>query len=234
VGTQVTKTAPTILVGDDEEAVRRVLSAQFTARGYLTCDAGKGREVLQVASASHPDLIVLDLGLPDMDGIEVIRRLRETIQTPIVVLSVRATESDKIAALEAGADDYLTKPFHPADLLERVRAALLRPKPVDTRTFVAGDLKVDLETQVVEVAGRTVQLTHNEFDLLRVLILNAGRLLTQRRLAREVWENQPEPGALQILRATINTLRSKLETDPARPRRITTEPGVGYRLRTET
>ena len=231
MGTHLTTSAPTILVGDDEEAVRRVLGAQLAARGYSIYDASKGHDVLEAVPALHADVIVLDLGLPDMDGVEVIRRLRETVQTPIIVLSVRATASDKIAALEAGADDYVTKPYHTADLFERVRGALLRAKPIDTRIFVAGDLKVDLETQVVEVVGRPVQLAHNEFALLRVFVLNAGKLLTQRWLAHEVWGNKLE--AVQLLRAGVNALRSKIEIDPARPRHITTEPGVGYRLRTE-
>jgi two-component system KDP operon response regulator KdpE len=233
VGTQVTTKAPTILLGDDEEAVRRVLSAQLAARGYAIYDASKGDEVLQAVRALHPDVIVLDLGLPDMDGIEVIDRLRQTLRTPIIVLSVRATESDKIAALNAGADDYLTKPYRPADLLERIRAALFRANSNDRRKFVAGDLEVDLEDEAVRVGGKPAELTRDEFDLLAALVRNAGRLLTQGWLVLEVWGSKAEFGTLQLLRATISALRSKIEMDPARPRHITTEPGVGYRLRTE-
>jgi len=168
-----------------------------------------------------------------MDGIEVIDRLRQTLRTPIIVLSVRATESDKIAALNAGADDYLTKPYRPADLLERIRAALFRANSNDRRKFVAGDLEVDLEDEAVRVGGKPAELTRDEFDLLAALVRNAGRLLTQGWLVLEVWGSKAEFGTLQLLRATISALRSKIEMDPARPRHITTEPGVGYRLRTE-
>jgi len=222
-----------ILLGDDEEAIRRVLRAQLTARGYSIYEATTGDAVLQAVPATHPDAILLDLGLPDMDGIEVIRHLRGMVQTPIIVLSVRAAPSDKIAALDAGADDYLTKPCQPSDLLERIRAALFRAKAEDTFVFRAGDLLVDLKQRVVKSGGRPVELTDNEFDVLRVLALNAGRLVTQGQLAREAWGTTPDEEPRQLLRTTVATLRSKVETDPMRPRHIATEPGVGYRLRIE-
>ena len=211
--------------------MRRVLRALLTSRGYVTFEAGTGEEVLQAASGVQPDVILLDLGLPDLDGIEVIRRLRQSLQTPIIILSVRAGESDKIAALEAGADDYLTKPYHPTDLCEHLRDALLRSSSLNEPVWKSGNLKVDLERASVEVNDKAIHLTAGEFDLLRALVLNAGRLLTQRRLAREAWGGKDDQESLQLLRTTIGSLRGKLESDPARPHHIVTEPGVGYRLR---
>lgn len=209
-----------------------MLSAQFTARGYRVYEASTGAEVLQAVSDLDPDVILLDLGLPDIDGIGVIQRVRDQVQTPIVVLSVRAAASDKIAALEAGADDYLTKPCQTEDLLERIRAVRFQVEPNDI--FVAGDLLIDLQRQLVQVGGRPVPLTQNEYKVLRMLSLHAGKLVTQHRLAQEVGGMEPDDSALQLLRVTFANLRSKLEVDPARPRHIATEPGVGYRLRTES
>jgi two-component system, OmpR family, KDP operon response regulator KdpE len=224
--------APSVLLGDDEQLMRRVLRALLTSRGYTAYEAGTGEEIVKAVSKLQPDVILLDLGLPDIDGIEVIRRLRGTVETPIIILSVRAAESDKLAALEAGADDYLTKPYQPSELFEHLRAAILRMHQAE-KVWTAGDLAVDLEREVVRLGDTTVQLTAPEYDLLRVLVLNAGRLLTQRRLAREIWSESDEAEALQLLRTTISSLRGKLENDPARPRHIVTEPGVGYRLRVE-
>jgi two-component system KDP operon response regulator KdpE len=224
---------PAILLADDEEPIRQVLRVQLAARGYVTYEAATGDEVLQAAPQLQPDVILLDLGLPDIDGIEVTRQLRRRSQVPVIILSVRAAESDKIAALDAGADDYLTKPCQPGELLERVRTALLRRMIEGARVFQAGDLTVDLEGQAVQIGARRVQLTSTEYDLLRVFVLNAGRLLTQRRLTHEVWGEKHHEEALQLLRTTIGSLRQKLEVNPARPRHISTEPGVGFRLRTE-
>ena len=221
------------LLGDDEEAIRRVLRPQLTVRGYSVYEATNGQQILHSVPVLKPDVILLDLGLPDLDGIEVIHRLRDIAETPVIVLSVRAAASDKIAALDAGADDYLTKPCQPADLLERIRAALYRTKAQDSQVFTTGDLLIDLHREAVEVGGRTVELTEDEFRVLKVLALNPGRLVTQRRLAREVWGEQTKDETLQLLRVIVNDLRSKLETDPTRPRYIATEPGVGYRLRAE-
>jgi len=176
-------------------------------------------------------VIILDIGLPDIDGIEVTRRLRPLVQTPIIILSVHAMEFEKIAALEAGADDYLTKPYDLGELLDRIRTALLRVALQGVRVFTSDDLVVDLSCQVVQVGGNPVQLTAIEYGLLKVLVLNAGRLLTQRRLAHEVWGEATEDDALQLLRTTIATLRQKLAANPAHPRHILLEPGVGYRLR---
>jgi two-component system KDP operon response regulator KdpE len=221
----------TILVVDDEAALRQVLRARLTARGYVVHEASTGEEVLQIVPVLHPDVIVLDIGLPGIDGIEVTRRLRPLIQTPIIMLSVHAEESDKIAALDAGADDYLTKPCDLGELLDRIGTALRRVALPDAQVFTAGDLVVDLNSQIVQVANSSVQLTAGEYDLLRVLVFNAGRLLTQRRLALEVWGERGEDDALHLLRTTITTLRQKLDSDGPRPGHIATEPGVGYRLR---
>ena len=221
-----------ILVGDDEVAMRQVLNAQLSARGHSVYEAGTGADVLRTVSMLEPDVILLDLGLPDIDGIEVTQRLRRSTQTPIIILSARTADLDKIAALDAGADDYLTKPYTPNELFERVRTALLRTTIQEEKVFEAGDLVVDLSRQIVRVGNTKIQLTDAEYELLRVLVLNAGKLMTQHQLATDVW-GRHDIEALQLLRATIGSLRQKLEADPARPRHVATEPGVGFRLRTE-
>jgi len=181
----------------------------------------------------RPNVILLDLGLPDIGGIEVTQRLRRSIQTPIIILSIHATTSDKLAALDAGADNYLTKPYVPGELFERIQTALLRPEVQNTRVFQDSDLTVDLNRRHVQIGNKQIQLTPNEYELLKVFVLNVGRLLAQLRLVREVWgEKMHDDEALQLLPATIGTLRQKLNCDPLYPRHITTEPGVGYRLRT--
>lgn len=222
---------PKILLVDDEAVLRQVLRARLTARGYCIHEASTGEDVLNTVPALQPDVIVLDIGLPDIDGIEVTRRLRPLVQTPVIILSVHAAESDKIAALDAGADDYLTKPCDLGALLDRIRTALLRATLQDTGVLAAGDLLVDLNRQMVHVGDKPVRLTVTEYELLKVLVLNAGRLLTQRRLAREVWGERSDDNALQMLRTTIGTLRQKLDANPAYPGYIASEPGVGYRLR---
>jgi len=179
----------------------------------------------------QPDVIILDIGLPRIDGIEVTRRLRPSVQTPIIVLSVRAAESDKIAALDAGADDYLTKPCDLGELLARIRTALGRATLKDGGVFTAGDLVVDVNRQTVHVANEPVRLTETEYNLLKVLVLNAGKLLTQGRLAKENWGKESDADAGQKLRTTIRSLRQKLDANSSQPGHIATEPGVGYRLR---
>jgi two-component system, OmpR family, KDP operon response regulator KdpE len=221
---------PTVLLVDDEEALRRVLRARLTARGYCIHEVSNGEEVIHAVPVLRPDVIILDIGLPDIDGIEVTRRLRSLVQTPIIILSVHATESDKISALDAGADDFLTKPCDLGELLGRIRTALHRVTFQSARVFTAGDLAVDLDSRTVQVANNPVQLTATEYDLLRVLVLNAGRLLTQRRLAEEVL-GKSSGNALQLLRTTISVLRQKLDAGSARSGNIVSEPGVGYRLR---
>jgi len=222
---------PTVLLVDDENALRQVISARLTARGCLVHEASTGEEVLERVLALQPDVIILDIGLPDIDGIEVTRRLRLLVQTPIIILSVHATESDKIAALDAGADDYLTKPCDLGELLDRIRAVVSRLTLRDARVFKAGDLTVDVNRQMVQVANNSVQLTAMEYALLKVLVFNAGRLLTQHRLAHEVWGEESDDRALQMLRTTISSLRQKLDAEAGQTGHIVTEPGVGYRLR---
>lgn len=221
-----------VLVVDDDRAIRRFLRTSLAAHGYVVLEAETGQGALQAVMAQRPDVIILDLGLPDLDGVEVARQLREWTQIPIIVLSVREHEEDKIAALDAGADDYLTKPFGVGELMARLRVALRHAiSQVDeTAEFVLGDLKVDLARRVVEVRGEDVQLTPTEYALLRILIRHAGKVLTHHQLLHEVWG----PGYEQekhLLRVNVSNLRSKLEAEPARPQYILTEPGVGYRLR---
>ncbi len=220
-----------ILVVDDEPPIRRFLRAALAAHHYLIFEAANGQAALDAVITQRPDLIILDLGLPDIDGIEVTRRLREWTRVPVIVLSVREHETDKIAALDAGADDYLTKPFGVGELLARIRTALRHAaRSTDEPSFTYGELSVDLARRSVTVGGEEVQLTPTEYDLLRLLVNEAGKVLTHRQLLRQVWG----PGydeELHMLRVNISNLRRKLERDPARPRYIVTEPGVGYRLR---
>jgi two-component system KDP operon response regulator KdpE len=220
-----------VLVVDDEPAIRRLLRASLTARGFAVCEASTGEEALQAAPAARPDVILMDLGLPDIDGKEITRALREWTQTPIIVLSCREGEAEKIAALDAGADDYVTKPFGPGELLARIRAALRRACRLESSViFTAGELSVDLSRRIVRVGPKRVQLTPTEYDLLRSLIHYAGKVLTHRQLVREVWGDMCYEDTLHLVRVNISNLRHKLEEDPAHPRYIITEPGVGYRL----
>ncbi len=223
---------PRVLVVDDEQAILRFLRVALESQAYAVFEAVSGQEALSGAVAHKPDIIILDLGLPDIDGVEVTRLLRQWTQIPIIILSVRGSESDKIAALDAGADDYLTKPFGVGELLARLRAALRRSaQPAGEPVFTNGDLKVDLTRRLVTVAGHEVQLTPNEYDLLRVLVAHAGKVLTHRHLLREVWGTGYEQD-FHILHVNISNLRRKIEPDSARPQFIITEAGVGYRLKT--
>jgi two-component system, OmpR family, KDP operon response regulator KdpE len=225
------ETSVRVLVVDDEPAIRRFLRASLAAHGYAIFEAGDGQSALSAVSADRPDLVILDLGLPDLDGIQVTRLLREWTRIPIIILSVRGQEADKIAALDAGADDYVTKPFGAGELLARMRVALRRAGQSGVEpVFSSDDLTVDLTRRVVTVAGREVQLTPTEYDLLRVLVTNAGKVLTHRQLLREVWGMGYEQ-EMHMLRVNISNLRRKIEPDPSRPHYIVTEPGVGYRLR---
>jgi two-component system KDP operon response regulator KdpE len=219
-----------ILVVDDERAIRRFLRVSL-GNQYEVFEAVNGEETLQAAATEHPDLIILDLGLPGMDGVEVTRRLREWTTIPIIVVSVREREEDKIAALDAGADDYLTKPFSVGELLARIRVAVRRSvRPDNEPVFQIGDLTVDLARRLVTVNGEPVTLTPTEYDILRALVHNAGKVLTHRQLLRVVWGTAYE-NETHILRVNVSNLRRKIEPDPARPTYIVTEPGVGYRLK---
>ncbi len=230
----MTETNIRVLIVDDEPAIRRYLRVSLTAHGYTTFEAANGQAALSSLVADRPDLVILDLGLPDLDGIEVTHLLREWTQIPIIILSVRGQEADKIAALDAGADDYLTKPFSAGELLARMRVALRRAGQAAVEAvFVNGELTVDLTRRLVTMAGHEVQLTPTEYDLLRILITNAGKVLTHHYLLRAVWGMGYEQ-EMHLLRVNISNLRRKIETDPARPQYILTEPGVGYRLRVNT
>jgi two-component system KDP operon response regulator KdpE len=223
---------PKVLVVDDEDAIRRFLRVTLTSQAYTVVEAASGQDALSSAATHKPDLVILDLGLPDIDGVEVTRLLREWTQIPIIILSVRGSESDKIAALDAGADDYLTKPFGVGELLARLRAALRRIAQTNSGepVFTINNLKVDLARRLVTVASHEVQLTPHEYELLRVLVTHVGKVLTHRHLLREVWGAE-YGDEFHMLHVNISNLRRKIELDPTRPQLIITEPGVGYRLR---
>ncbi len=220
-----------VLVVDDERAIRRFLRAALNAHGYIIYEAANGQEALSAAAAERPDLVILDLGLPDIDGVEVTRQIREWSQLPIIILSVREQESDKVSALDAGADDYLTKPFSIGELMARIRVALRRSiQTVAEPVFTSGELQVNLSRRLVTVKGQEVSLTPTEYDLLRVLVQHPGKVLTHRQLLKKVWGDAYETET-HMLRVNMSNLRRKIEPDPTRPRFIITEPGVGYRLR---
>ncbi len=219
-----------ILVVDDETSIRRYLRAALGTQGLTVYEAASGMEAINAVLTHRPDIIILDLGLPDIDGIEVTRRLREWSQTPIIILSVREAEQDKIAALDAGADDYLTKPFGTGELFARMRAALRKQTSNPNEpVFQADGLLVDFSRRVVMVNDREIQLTPTEYDLLKILVTHAGKVITHRQLLRQVWGEGYDD--MHILRVNISNLRAKLEPDPSRPTYIHTEPGVGYRLK---
>lgn len=219
-----------ILVVDDEKQIRRMLKAALEGYGYNIGEAASGHEGLSQTSIFHPDVVILDLGLPDLDGIEVIGRLREWTQVPIIVLSVREHEDDKIKALDVGADDYVTKPFSMGELLARLRAALRRTaKSEDEPILTFDDLSLDLTHRKVTIKGEEVKLTPTEYEVLKYLAQQAGRVVTHRQLLKAVWGSNYQEHS-QYLRVYIGQLRRKIEVDPSQPTYIITEPGVGYRL----
>ncbi|MFN8377423.1 MAG: response regulator [Anaerolineae bacterium] len=219
-----------VLVVDDELQIRRFLRISLEGNGYQVIEAASGHEAVARVAQSRPDLILLDMGLPDMDGMEVIGRLREWTKTPILILSVRDSDQDKVSALDAGADDYVTKPFSTDELLARLRAALRHSRTAtEEPVFTSGRLSVDFARRVVTVEGQPVRLTPTEYALLRLMIQNAGRVLTHTQILRAVWG--PEyVNETHYLRVYFAQLRQKLEADPSVPRLLLTEPGVGYRL----
>jgi two-component system, OmpR family, KDP operon response regulator KdpE len=222
-----------VLVVDDERAIRRYLRAALNAQGNLVSEAANGEEALRAVALERPELIILDLGLPDLDGVEVTRRIREWSEIPIIILSVREQESDKIAALDAGADDYLTKPFGTGELMARIRAAIRRTRQLEDEPVIeVGSLRIDLAHRRVISAGGEVALTPTEYDILRLLAQNAGKVITHRQLIKQVWGHAYSED-LHLLRVNISNLRRKIEPDPTRPYYIRTEAGVGYRLRLE-
>lgn len=225
------KNLPRVLVVDDEKAIQRFLKNALSSAEFSVHIVGNGKEALTAAMAIRPDLIILDLGLPDMDGVEVLRRLREWTKVPVIILSVRDREDEKVTALDSGADDYVTKPFGIGELLARMRVALRKsiqqsPEPV----YRVDGLEVDLEHRKVMAGGKEVQLTPTEYDLLRLLVTHAGKVLTHNQILRQIWG----PAYLEqphLLRVNISNLRRKIEPEPTRPRYILTELGVGYRLK---
>ncbi len=224
-----------ILLVDDETAIQRAMAPLLRSRGYGVTIAGTGHEALDMFERERPDLVILDLGLPDMDGTEVCRQLRERADTPILVLSARGAEKDKVSALDQGADDYVTKPFGPEELMARVRAALRRSlgrEPTLHGQLTRGDLTIDFDRRRVLRAGAEIRLTPKEFELLTLLVTHAGRVLTHRSILKAIWGahtvDQPEH-----LRVLMGQLRKKIEPDPNTPRYLLTEPWVGYRFADE-
>lgn len=219
-----------VLVVDDEVQIRRLLRVSLERNGYEVVEAGSGQEGIDQAIAHQPDLVLLDLGLPDMDGSAVLQRIREWSQVPILVVSVRGREDDKIKALDCGANDYITKPFGTGELLARLRVVQRYAQQSPNRTlFSSGDLQVDLAARAVKVRGRSIRLTATEYSLLLFFIQHAGKVLTHGQLLREIWGSNQEQKT-GPLRVYMGYLRDKLEADPAKPRLFITEPGVGYRL----
>ena len=224
-----------VLVVDDEPAICRTLKTNLVRHGFQVSTESNGAGAVEAMDNWRPDIVLLDLGLPDMDGIDVIREIRRRGSTPVIVLSVRETEQDKVAALNLGADDYLTKPFGVDELLARIRVSLRHaagPSSGAEPVFRSGDLEVDLERRRVAVAGEQVHLTPTEYELLKVFLIHPDRVMTDRMLLQQVWG--PEYGEeAHYLHVYMARLRRKIEPDPQRPRHIVTEPGVGYRLVTE-
>jgi two-component system KDP operon response regulator KdpE len=219
-----------VLVIDDERAIRKLLRISLESEAYDYAEAVDGRDGLAQVSTGHPDVVVLDLGLPDMDGLVVLQRIREWSQVPVIVLTVRDSEVDKVALLDAGADDYITKPFSVPELLARIRAALRhKTSPNEESHYQCGGLEVDLAERNVRMHGQPVRLTPTEYEILKLLVRHAGKIVTQRQILKDVWG----PHAIeqtQYLRVHVAQLRKKLEQDSSLPRLIITEPGVGYRL----
>ena len=225
-----------ILIVDDEKTIRRFLKATLVSHGYNVYEAADGAEALKYALYSYPDVIILDLGLPDMDGVQVVQRIRKRSKIPIIILSVRESEADKISALDAGADDYLTKPFKIGEMLARIRAVIRRLLPASNEPiFTIGKLSIDIGKRIVLVKGRKVHLTPIEYNILKILVLNAGRIVTHKQLLKEIWNKTEDfEGIAHLLRVMISNLRNKIEPDPNRPIYILTEPAVGYRLSINT
>jgi two-component system, OmpR family, KDP operon response regulator KdpE len=220
----------TILIVDDEPQIRRVMLTTLSSHGYSVVEAKSGEEGLDLIRTDHPDLVILDVNLPGISGLETCREIRASSDVPIIMLTVRNSERDKVQALDAGADDYVVKPFGVEELMARIRASLRRAAPGDaTPSFVSEDLTIDFEKRAVSVKGQPVKLTPKEFELLRQLVANAGKSQAHRRLLQAVWG--PDYGEeTEYLRVFINQLRKKIEPDPQHPRYIHTEPWIGYRF----
>ena len=224
---------PVALIIDDEIQIRRPLRVVLEGENYQVHEAETGQQGLMEIASRRPGIILLDLGLPDLDGLEVLSRLREWSEAPVIVLSVRDDEQGKVAALDAGAEDYVTKPFSTPELLARLRAAQRKTRPEEeTSVFKSGDLIVDLTARVVTRAGHEIKLTATEYALLRLFVRHAGRVLTHRQILREIWGPKSEEHR-QYLRVYVTHLRQKIEADSTRPRLIKTEPGIGYRFESD-
>jgi len=230
----VSPPSPVVVLIEDEPQIRRFLRATLGSSGYRLHEATSGEDGLVEAATRQPDVVILDLGLPDIDGLQVIRRLREWSTVPIIVLSARGQEGDKVAALDAGADDYVSKPFAVGELLARLRVALRHAAVGESGepTFTVAGLRVDQVKRLVQMDGKDVHLTPIEYRLLTTLVRHAGRVVSQRQLLKDVW-GPAHTDQAHYLRVYMGTLRRKLEQDPARPRYLLTEPGVGYRLAAE-
>ncbi len=229
----MTNTGGTILVVEDEIGIRRILKVCLTSAGFVVHESASGHEGLRAVAEIQPDLVLLDLGLPDMDGSKVVARIRESNQCPILILSIRDQESDKVTALDAGADDYLTKPFGNRELLARIRAVLRRGRGEALITNLkCGAFTIDAAHHAAQVADKPVRLTRTEYTLLKSLVQRQGNIATHRQLVREVWGGLCNEHALHVLHVTISNLRRKIERDPLRPKFILTDPGVGYRIET--
>lgn len=219
-----------ILVVDDEIEIRRLLKVALGAQGYSVIMAETGRDGISKAALEHPDIIILDMGLPDIEGLDVIRSVREWSSTPIIILSVREREKDKVTALDSGASDYVVKPFNMGELLARVRVALRSLAPDGEGPVIEiGKLNMDLSKRVTSIGGRRIKLTPTEYELLKLLATNAGKVVTQKQLLAHIWNTQSIENT-QYLRVYVSQLRKKIELDPSNPRYLVTEPGVGYRL----
>jgi two-component system KDP operon response regulator KdpE len=219
-----------ILVIDDEVEIRRLLKVGLSAHGYDFLEAANGQDGLVQAATLRPDIVILDMGLPDLEGLSVVSQLREWSQVPIIILSVRGQEQDKVKALDLGADDYLTKPFSMSELMARIRVALRHQgNSKDQPVIQVGELYADLSRRLVKAAGKEVHLTPIEYDLLKILLTNAGKVVTHGYLLASIWGGDSQEYS-QYLRIYISHLRKKIEQDPNQPRLILTEPGVGYRL----
>jgi two-component system KDP operon response regulator KdpE len=223
---------PVVVLIEDEPQIRRFLRATLTGQGYRLFEAGTGADGLVEVASRQPDVVIVDLGLPDLDGLEVIRRLREWSKVPVIVLSARGQERDKVSALDAGADDYVSKPFSAGELLARLRVALRHAAGAaheESAAFTVGELQVDLLRRHVTVAGAEVRLTPIEYKLLTTLVKHAGKVVTHQQLLRDVWGPSHDDQS-HYVRVYMAHLRHKIEAEPARPRYLLTEPGVGYRL----
>lgn len=222
---------PKVLIVDDEPQIRRFLRASLQAHDYDVIEGENGKEAVKACTVQKPDLVILDLGLPDMDGLDVLKTIREWSKVPVIVLSIRSDDQDKIGALDRGANDYVTKPFSMGELLARMRVALRQGRgDADTGpVVVAGDIGIDLAKRLVTFAGQPIKLSRKEYDLLRILASHPGKVITHQQLLQEVW-GPAYVEETQYLRVYIGQLRQKLERNPAEPQRLITEPGVGYRL----